>query len=340
MITKITAELGLLPIFITPIGTLIEQTAKTYETCTTLRPWIYDPKRPPPEDGYDVIICLIHRVSKLPEKIKRKIGLVVVDEAHMFLTQLRIEDLLSFTPRYLVMASATLEKPNQMHRVIEAFVGTDWIVHLPQGGRYVLVTTTFKFPHESNRQGRLDWSKLETAIHTSEERNELILQIIMLLAQPYRKIMVATIRKDHAKWISESLTELGYDSDYMSADKSTYRDCHIFVGSYKKTGTGFDQAMCAADFDGCLFEALLNVSSVKEEGSFQQLFGRLRGDQGVFYQLLDDDTVTKAHNRKNREFLTQIEAQIVKTSADDLLEAGLPGLTALLTQFDNGYLSN
>ncbi|MGL4500898.1 MAG: hypothetical protein ACRCU2_17645, partial [Planktothrix sp.] len=230
--------------------------------------------------------------------------------------------LLTFHPKYLIMLSATIKRKDGMDRIIRAFAGEHSIIRRPEGGNVVALKTGLKFEHEQNKHGGVDWSKLNIAIHNSEERNEQILDMIAYLAKRHEKIMIATIRVEHALYLYDILSTAGYSVDFLVGNKKTFKDSQIFIGGHKKVGKGFDQAMKAENFDGKLFECLLNVSSIKDEVNLQQLVGRLRNLSGTYYQILDNDSVTKSHFSYNKTYFKGIGAKITEINLYDYIANG------------------
>lgn len=308
IMTYLICQMGFLSAFIVPFEPLCTQTKDTILECTNLIPWIYGVEEEP--EKYDVIIILVHKIPKLPQIIKNRIGLLCVDEVHEFYTQIRIEYLLTFNPRYLICASATIKKSNQIHKVLDFFDGGKRIIRRPKGGNVVILKTGLKFEHSKTVQGDLDWSRLETTIHDSPERNKMILKLIKFLATKHDKIMVATIREKHALMMHVHLLEKEYNSDFMVGNKKEFEDSQIFIGGYKKVGVGFDQAKKAKNFDGKQFEALIKCSSILEPSMMEQLFGRLRNKKGIFYHIQDNDKVTERHLRENKKFFKEIGAKV------------------------------
>ena len=308
MMSYLICEINLLSAFVVPYDALCTQTRDTILECTNLIPWIYGDEKEP--EHYDVIIILIHKVPKLSQTVKNRIGLVCVDEIHEYYTDKRVKSLLSFNPKYLITASATIKKTNGIHKVLDFFDGGHRIVRRPKGGNVVILKTNLKFEHYKKITGDLDWTRLETDIHDSEERNDMILKLIKFLAKKHDKMMIATIREKHALILHTTLLEEGYNSDFLVGNKKEFEDSQVFIGGYKKVGVGFDQAKKAKNFDGKQFELLIKCSSILEPSSMEQLFGRLRNKKGIFYHIQDSDKVTERHLRENKKFFKEIGANI------------------------------
>jgi superfamily II DNA or RNA helicase len=106
--------------------TLLSQWYKTFEKHTNANIHkVGEPKKKQgcPIEEADVLICMPQRISKIPQDLLFKIGMLIVDEAHMLCVPSGVKQLLAFHPKYIVAQSATLERDDGMHEMIYKMCG-------------------------------------------------------------------------------------------------------------------------------------------------------------------------------------------------------------------------
>lgn len=246
----------------------------------------------------NVLICMDQRWKWLTEEVRDSVGMLVIDEAHTFCTPSRVETILSFRPKYVVAETATLERTDGLHAMIQSVCGTHGIIKISEKPFHVTKLMTGVRPERrTTKQGKIDWAHLVRTTLMREERNELIYSIVQ--ANPSFKILVLTSLVAHAKELSKGLNERGVSADFMAGTKKKYRECACLCASTSKVGTGFDQnATNCIGYDGVRFNLVLMVCSFKKEALLEQCVGRaFRSDSPNVIHFVDEDNIYKSHWR-------------------------------------------
>lgn len=286
-------------VFITNVG-LGKQWYTSFKEFSNAKVWHVGGDEPIPKDGLDVIICMNTRFKILPKDLINQVGLVIYDEAHTFCTPGRTDCILGIHPQYVIAATATLNRPDGLHVMIELTCGLHKIIKISRKPFVVYkYNTGIEFEIKLNRQQQPDWSKLTLDQAQSEKRNLLIEQLIQCNMDS--KILILTWRsKTHALPLAQSLKSKGYNVDYMAGTKKTYQDSHILIGTIKKIGTGFDEKSACADFNGTRINLLILVGSTKSIELLEQIAGRVfRSDFPQIIHFVDDCPISINHWKKS-----------------------------------------
>ncbi len=122
---------------------------KTYKNCFDIDEkeitWVDEKGRYNPDAK--IFVVMDTRVKKLDPKIIREIGLLIIDEAHLFCSKSRIEPLLSFNPKYIIAETATPTRSDGMHTMIQSICGTHYIEKISDKPyNFYLIQTNLDFP--------------------------------------------------------------------------------------------------------------------------------------------------------------------------------------------------
>lgn len=251
-------------------------------------------KLPELDENVDVIIWMAQSFHKLPQKYKESVGTVIVDESDEFCVKTMVDCLLGTTPRYFISLSATLKRPDGMHKMIEYIVGEEnKIVYRYKNPFTVHYVRTMIVPEiKKQASGDTDFTELEKTLASNEERNQIILDIVSHL--PDRKILICTKLYDHALLLRDMLLELGEDVDLYAGQKNKYFDSRILCATYKKAGRGFDEESFCDDFNGIRLDSLILGTPFKSHTQLEQLCGRVfRAHVPEIYDLVDECSITK-----------------------------------------------
>ena len=172
----ITAQLGLITIVVIHLTFLNTQFEITYNKFTSGgKIIVVGDKGEVPEDG-DVYICMYTRIDRIPDSVKARIGLVVVDEAHLFCTPVRSKALLKLDTAYIVMLTATPDLTNGLGDVILSFCGNNRLVkYFDRFFEVHCVETSIVPTMESDVRGQLKWSVYLKSLFYNDERNLYII---------------------------------------------------------------------------------------------------------------------------------------------------------------------
>lgn len=278
-----------------PLITLERQWQKSFTDLTTARVW--DKSK---NYDVDVILTTPGKIHKLPRELKDKIGCLIVDEVHLFCTNLKYKNLLSIEPEYCMGLTATMEKSPFQVKALECMFGKIVVEKQRKKASIFRHYTNISFPSVKNRKGKEDWAALCRNMAANKERNERIAKDIM---EHSGKILVLTLRINQAKELYSILTKQGEDVSLFIQNNKTYQEKRVLISTAKKAGTGFDDANSAIDFSGERFSLLVLTFSVKEVLFLKQLLGRVfRTELPNVIEYVDEHFISYNHARKRDEY--------------------------------------
>lgn len=276
------------------LTTLIKSWKTTIERYTDMKLWIVDDDDIP--DDVDVIICMDERLHKIPKKLRERIGTLILDEAHLFCVPSRRTKWLAFQPRYLIIETATLKRPeDNMERMAYASAGL-WGVTLRSSKPFNIypIKTGLKGERVKNKLGTTDFGKLLQSILYREDVYIHILNIVRKHLNG--RVLILTKETDHAKRVSEYLIHSGYKTSEYYGPMKSYKHSNILIGTPGKMGTGFDEATFDEDFTGEPVDVLILTSTIRKPTTLEQNVGRvLRADAPTVYVLIHDDSIFAGH---------------------------------------------
>jgi late competence protein required for DNA uptake (superfamily II DNA/RNA helicase) len=285
---------------------LITQWKETIQQFTNGKVWVVgDEEAEDEEEIPEFIICMKERAKKVPEKIRKAVGLVIIDEAHKFCTKHSIETLMYFTPLYTLSLTATPNRTDKAQKIIHHISGDDYIKYAEKKTIQVIrVNTEFEYGRPVTERGELDWNKIDEELHMHPLRNQYLLNLLMYSMTNGRKVLVLTRRVEHVKMLSKALTHYKIVHDTMYGSKKSYRDSPILIGSVMKIGEGYDEATACPDFGGKRIDTVIIFNSYKSLMQLEQNIGRSRDKFPVIYHFVDKDKIIYGHWLKLRKFYT------------------------------------
>lgn len=286
---------------------LLEQWKKTFLDFTSAKPWIVG--EPVPDEA-NVIICMNCRVHKLPREYRDMIGLLIIDEAHMFCCPSNVSTLLAFHPKYIIAESATLKRQDGMETMIQLMCGTHGIFIESSKPFIVTKLVTGIAPEiKLNKDGSSNYSSLLGSLVANVKRNEMIVNIVM--ANLSYKILLLTARTKHVTDLHATFKSLGVSTDYMCGDKKKYNDSNVLIGNISKIGVGFDEANSCHDYGGKRIDLCILCASIKNTGTLYQSIGRaFRCEFPNVIHFVDDHGIFKNHWREAAKWYTEHKAII------------------------------
>lgn len=304
----LSAGLNRITCIIYPRETLGDQWRSTYERFTDAKICLIGEDEVLPE--HNVYLCLDKRVAKIPD-IDR-VGLLILDEAHMLCTPSHVNDFLSFHPQYIINCTATLERSDGMHVMVQAMSGLHGIFRKAKLEYDVVrINTRITATRETNKRGDVSWTTLIKSLLMNEERNGYIVQIVQ--GYPEKKIMILTHLVEHTRLLVQLLEQVGIKAEFMAGTKRRFQDSNVLVGTIPKVGTGLDIATAAVDYDGRPIDLLMMVTSFKQPGLFEQTIGRaFRSKRPLIYHFVDDDSIIKRHWSVAKKFYLESGATITE----------------------------
>lgn len=292
----LASNLSLITVILVHRELLLKQWKHTFSENTDGVIWIVGDEIP--ETFPNIIICMDTRWGKIPEHIRAAVGTLIIDEAHAFCTKGHVECLLAFQPKYVIAESASLERDDEMHKMILAITG-NIIIYRDFSGPFTVYKTLTKVTPERvfDVRGKLKWSDFQYNTLFDQKRNTLILQLVNTFKE--RKILILTARKDHTAELHKLILQLGIGCDFYCGTKKEYQDAAVLIGTMSKIGTGFDPATSCDTFDGRPFEILILASSIKKYAMLTQNVGRVfRCENPTIFHFVDDDPIYDRHWKK------------------------------------------
>jgi len=324
--TYLACKIGLLPFVLIEGTTLIKQWKETFQTFTNGSVWIVGEKCDLTKP-VDVIVCMYKRIHKVPDAYLKSVGVLIIDEAHKFCSPDKVGALLRTSPKYVISATATLDRRDGKHKMIQEICGEHRITRLNQKPwimyrfrtkiKYEITQQTPKGPKENsisptgahiavirrNEKGGEEgkWNALVRALCNTDKRNGYLLGFVMRNLK--YKILILTRSVPHVKMIYGWLQHLKIDSDWMCGTKKKYKDSNVLVGTVPKLGTGFDEATFCESFSGIKLDLLILPVSIGNPNLVKQTVGRvLRAQYPQVIYFVDSIRMIQAHWRSSKKW--------------------------------------
>lgn len=301
---KLSAEMGLYTVVLVHREFLCKQWEETYKNFTNATIWIVG--TPAPEKFPDITICMDTKFHQLPDIYRDRIGTLIIDESHVFCTPSRVECLLSWHPKYIIAETATLERTDGLHIMIQSITGVHGIFQISSKPFEVYqIETSIQPEIKNNRQGTTDWISLIKSLAYNQTRNEMIISLVK--NNPHHKIMILCAEVQHVELLHNLLIEQKESVDSMAGNKNKYSDSRILVGTISKIGTGFDEKTACPDFNGIRINMLILCTSIKKASQLEQSIGRVfRAEMPVVIDLVDDNPILKRHwNERKKWYISR-----------------------------------
>ena len=266
-----------------------------------------------------IIVCMAGRTDKIPPEMRKSVGTLIVDEAHCFCSASRIKPLLSFSPRFTIVETATPIKDNGMHKIIQAIAGTHYIQKISNKPyKCYIIQTNINFVTES----RNPFTDLVSQQCESEQRNKIIQNIVK--DNPNKKIMIASPRTKHCDDICACVEELGITPAKLYGTIKNYKTAPVLVGTTSKMGVGFDEANFCDDYDGKPSDLLIITQTFKSWPMFEQVRGRgMRADAPTVVYLNDKHSITRRHMSIMRKWVRETNGEIKELKIDKIKDLKL-----------------
>lgn len=304
-------HLGYMMMIMVPREPLIDQWVRTFEKCLpAFAPYIWavgknEPVCHPPP----IIIALDTRISLIPEAYRPYVGTFIIDEAHMLCTHGRVDALLTFQPRYIIMETATLERDDGLHRAIQAMAGEHGVFKISENPYTVLqVETGIKVDETTSVRG-VNYTEVCKSLAALDDYNLIILDLV--ISNPNHKYILLTRLADHATNLCQWFNERGISADTMIRSKKTYIDSTVLIGTMQKIGVGFDEENACAEFKGRKSDVMILCHSVKKWQCFEQYRGRvMRTANPIVIWLNPKNAVCRRHLADLKPWIEQTKGRL------------------------------
>lgn len=272
----------------------------TFKDNTTAKIYVVGVTQGPITPDYQVILCMDTRIGNIPTDVLSSIGHLVVDEADCFCTEKRGQALLNIQPLFITLLTATYEKANGFHSMLDLMGGPVRITRTAPKQFFVLhIPTPFKAdPPKKGAYG--NYNELVDELDDNEWRNSFLLQIIMDNIE--EKIMCIFIHVPTAVrfyfWCLQYFEQMGKKVRLLAGDIQTYEDGDIIISTKSKVGIGFDEKHSCTNWNGRRINLLLLANSMR---TIEQTAGRaFRADVPVIIILGDNNDNVKSQWNSNK----------------------------------------
>lgn len=261
---------------------------------------------------YNPDFCIINacNIHKMDKNFLKTYGFVIVDEAHLQMTEKLSENLLHLTPRYLLGITATPYREDGYNVLFELFFGEEKIKYTLNRKHTVYKVKTGFTPHEDkyikhgpNYKTKIDWNCILDEQSKDEKRNTLIINIVKHFKD--RVFLILVKRVEHGQYLMQCLEQLGEKVTSLLGKQQEFdKDARILIGTNSKIGTGFDHPK---------LDTLLAAADMVSY--YIQFIGRVmrRKDvQPIIFDLVDSHPTLKKHFEKRSKVYSKHGGEIIK----------------------------
>lgn len=272
----------------------------TFKDNTTAKIYVVGVTKGPITDDVQVILCMDTRIGNIPIDVLSSIGHLVVDEADCFCTELKGKALLNIQPLFITLLTATYEKNNGFHTMLDLMAGPIRITRTAPKQFFVIhIPTPFKADPSKGAYG-INYNELVEELDDNEWRNSFLLQTIM--DNINEKIMIIFIHVPSAVrfyfWCLEYFEQMGKQIRLLAGDIPTYEDGDIIIATKSKVGIGFDEKHSCKNWNGRRINMLILANSMR---TIEQTAGRaFRADVPVIVMFGDDNNNVKSQWNSNK----------------------------------------
>lgn len=304
------------------ISTLSDQWRETINVITNSKAIIYEPDTPAKEKkkekkraekieeiNFDFLLTTEKRLSSLPPILLSQIGTFIIDEAHILATRGCISSLLSLRPNYIILSTATLERPDGQHKMMHLLAGEHKVtIEAKKSFIFSPFFIPVKGEETLSKCDTLDYNNLTKSICSNEVFNTNIIDKIIELREQKRKIIVLGKSISHLNHI-HSLLSLKLDEtiETMWGSKKIHKDSFILLGTTSKISTGYDAEKASVDYLGFPADTLIILNSMTEKTQFTQAVGRVLRQGTLFTPLV---VFCVCQNRVYKRHLTKIRSYV------------------------------
>lgn len=249
----------------------------------------------PPADDVQVFLCMNLRLDNLDIKIRKRIGHFVIDEAHRYCTEGSVKIILSIEPLYVTLLTATYERDDGMHIMLDHVSGPERISRISMKPFFVFKVQTAFEPNPKIGPKGIIFDDLVEQLDNISERNAMIIQHV--IDNINRKILILTKHVAHAKqlhsWLVCYLQPYNKTASILAGNIKEYNDAQVIVATYSKAGEGYDDKEACYDWKGERIEMLILASSTRK---VEQYAGRVfRTKIPIIIDFVDNHKNCKTH---------------------------------------------
>lgn len=290
----LSSQRGLRTLILCPGKILGPQWTETFRSFTDAKVFVVEKRGISPTDE-QVIVCLATRIDYLSPEVLETIGCLILDEADRLCTPKGIPALLATCPSYVLVETATLERPDKLHEMLFMMAGKHTFIKRisDKPFRVVALDTELYFETPRNEKGETDWDAMVKEIQANEERNDIIVKVVE--AFPESKILILTSEKSHVQYLHERISSIE-PCDFLMGNKKGYQDTRVLIGTVSKLGRGFDEKAFCPDIGGDRIDLLIMCSSYRSVTVIEQTTGRaFRSNFPQVVHLRDNNSILEGH---------------------------------------------
>lgn len=260
-----------------------------------------------PPDFCIVNSCNIH---KIPQTWLANYGLLIVDEAHLQMTEGSFTNLLKVTPRYIVGVTATPYREDGFDCLFNMFFGQEKVVYQLMRKHVVYKVKTGFVPDESKYikygpryKSKLDWNAILQEQSQNESRNQLIVDIVCKFKD--RVFLILVKRVEQGQLLVNTLAAKGEKVTSLLGKQQEFdKQARILIGTNSKIGTGFDHPR--------LDTLLVAADMVSYYIQFIGRVMRRKDTDPVIFDLVDSHRTLKEHFEQRSKIYNKHGGEIVE----------------------------
>ena len=202
--------------------------------------------------NYNFYIVNAINVEKLDISFLESIGLVIVDEAHLIMSDILSRSLLYMTPRYVIGLTATPYRYDSYNKLLELFFGFETdkskfdekdnpiiFRKMNRSHNVYKVETGFKPEVNFTSNGKVNWGDILDQQSKNVDRNEFIIRIVKKFKD--NVFIILCKRVSHAEYLHNRLLEENESSTLLTGENDEFdKKSRILVAMTQKAGTGFN----------------------------------------------------------------------------------------------------
>tara|TARA_X000001036_G_scaffold355051_2_gene336779 strand:- start:449 stop:1861 length:1413 start_codon:yes stop_codon:yes gene_type:complete len=305
----LACKLQVKTLWVTHKTNLMEQTRDRFETFTDGTVGTIQQNKIDTDHPFVIGMLQSIAMKDYDPEVFENFGLVIFDEVHHIPSHVFSQCLWKLGSRYKIGLSATLERKDKLHEIVDISIGP--VLHRVEAQIKIPVVRRIKAEyHEDNEKiehlntkGRPDFVKLISDTIEDSTRNKIIVEQIFKAFQEGRTVLVLSDRVAHCHYIqtkigsfildkTQEIVKIGlYIGGLKNADLFIANECRVIVATYN---------MCAEGYDNPNINTVVFATSKKD---VRQSAGRILGlrSGGGFRPLIIDiiDTWGPARNQSN-----------------------------------------
>lgn len=271
----------------------------TFKNLTNCKYYVVGEDTGPIPDDVQVILCMNTRIHTIEQHVLDRVGHLVIDEADRFCTVTNVNGLLSVQPIYITALTATYERDDGFHVMLDLLVGKEKITRISTKPFFVFYVPT---PYTVETDTNTAWHVVLEQLDNNMERNQQIIQ--MVVDNLEEKILVLTKHKEHANnlmdWTEQHISAYGKTVTKVIGNTTHYNDANVIIGTMSKLGIGFDEKEACSNWNNVRINMLIMCSSTKKQ---EQYVGRVgRSEMPIVVDIVDNHKNIKQHWRLRKKW--------------------------------------